>query len=207
MEYHNYDSKTGQYLGTEEADLSPMDLLLDPPQEIWLKPAHSTFVEPPEVSEGQMAVFDPETETWVVAIVAEPEAPPPDPLDLESQRTHALRAIDAQVDAVIRAVVGDRATEYLTAEYEANDYANRGYTGEVPLSVEDQVVATGVTPQQAADEILQASANWRGAQAQMRRARLVAKAAVRAAADVDGLTIALATWETQIRAIAAAVEE
>lgn len=206
MEYHNYDGNTGQYLGTEEADLSPMDLLLDPPQEVWLKPANSTFVPPPEVDPGQVAVFDPESETWAVALVAAPEAPPPDPLDLESQRTHVLRVIDAQVDAVIRAVVGDRATEYLTAEFEANNYAQRGYGGPVPLTVEDQVVATGVTPREAADEILQASSNWRAAQAALRRARLVSKAATRQATDVDGLTQVLATWQAQLLVITANLE-
>ena len=201
MKYHNYDSATGRYLSTADADLSEGDLLLDPPVEVWLNPANSTFVEPPEVGENQMAVFHQETQEWVVVTTPTPEIVPPDPLDFDAQRNHILKVIDSQVDAVTRAVIGDRATEYLVAEFEANDYAQRGYEGDVPASVEDQVVATGVTPREAADEILAASAAWRGAQSALRRARLVAKAQVRAAETPEALLEALGDWETNIMAI------
>lgn len=51
MDVYHYDSVTGAFLGTSQADLSPLD-------NEWLIPAHATELVPPAAPTGQVAVFD-----------------------------------------------------------------------------------------------------------------------------------------------------
>lgn len=75
------------------------------------------------------------------------------------------------------------AEEYMQAERAAQEYAGGGYSGDVPDEVQCWADATGMTAQGACDDILATAAGWREAIRQIRRERLVGKAAVKDAAD------------------------
>lgn len=63
---YNYSATTREYLSIGEADLSPADLKKSDPIEVLMIPAFATPIEPPSTIENQVAVFDPELETWSV---------------------------------------------------------------------------------------------------------------------------------------------
>lgn len=46
-----YDSKTGEYLFSENAEKSPME------KDVYLLPANATFLAPPDTGKNQAAVF------------------------------------------------------------------------------------------------------------------------------------------------------
>ena len=106
----------------------------------------------------------------------------------------AIAKIDADTDAINTAVVGSRAQEYELAEKHAQAYKDAGYTGTVPSSVQSWATAKTWTATQAADDILATAAQWRGAQAAIRAARLLRKEQVRNAADTAGITAAMTAW-------------
>lgn len=80
-----------------------------------------------------------------------------------------------------------RAWEYKQAELDAIEFKARWYIGAVPMSVDTWVEATGMTPQQAADDIIKAAENFTYALGAIRRARLVGKAKIaQAATEAEG---------------------
>lgn len=103
---------------------------------------------------------------------------------LTAARAALIRQIDADTDAIYRAVQGDRAMEYLQAEQEARQFKKDGYTGDVPDSVESWASAKGETATWATDDILTTARGWRQAQASIRSTRLACKEQARAANDV-----------------------
>lgn len=123
--------------------------------------------------------------------------------DLQTARADAARRIDAAVDAATYRVVGSRLAEYQQAETEASAYRDAGYSGEVPASVAAHVEAYGVSAQEAADTILAMASAWRGAQMQMRVARLTAKQQCASAADIPQLDVLVAQATTDINAAVA----
>lgn len=97
--------------------------------------------------------------------------------------------IDTVADTVRqRFVVSSmRAWEYKQAEIDATEFKANGYTGTVPISVDTWVEATGMTPQQAADDIIKTAENFTYALGAIRKARLVGKAKIaQAATEVEG---------------------
>jgi hypothetical protein len=112
---------------------------------------------------------------------------------LADVRAAAIAAIDADVDAIYRAVIGDRAAEYIEAEAQAQAYAAAGYEGAVPPMVASWATAKSWTAQQAADDIIATAIAWRGAQEVMRAQRLLRKEQMRVAADA-ALATAQAAW-------------
>jgi hypothetical protein len=115
-------------------------------------------------------------------------------LKLNARKAAAILAIDADVDAIYAAVIGNRAVEYALAETDALDFKAAGYTGTVPSSVASWAAAKGWTAQQAADDILATATAWRTAQQAIRAARLVRKEQCRAATDEAGVDAALGAW-------------
>lgn len=105
-----------------------------------------------------------------------------------------IKQVDADADAVIKAVMGERATEYLLAEQEATAFKVAGYTGAVPGSVSSEATAKGITATVACDIILATAAGWRTAQAALRAQRLLAKAAASSANTAADLDIVKAQW-------------
>jgi hypothetical protein len=75
------------------------------------------------------------------------------------------------------------AAEYEQAEAAAKVYQAAGYAGEAPAAVHAWAEATGMTAQAAAENILATASAWRAKLDEIRRIRLVGKAAVTAAAD------------------------
>lgn len=99
-------------------------------------------------------------------------------------RAAFIHQIDADTDAIYRAVQGDRAMEYLQAEQEAKQFKKDGYTGDVPDSVASWASAKGETATWATDDILTTARGWRQAQSAIRVTRLTCKEQARAATDL-----------------------
>lgn len=118
-----------------------------------------------------------------------------DAASLVKQKAFFISKIDADADALIRAVIGERASEYEMAEKEATDYKLAGYAGTVTSSVQSWATAKGWTAMQAADDILAAATGWRSAQAALRAARLLRKEQARVAVDAAALGAVQAQWD------------
>ncbi|AXE33994.1 tail fiber assembly protein [Chromobacterium phragmitis] len=58
---YSYHPQTGEYLGVTIADRSPLDI-----EEVWLLPAHSTELQPPETDKHEAAVF--KGASWAIAV-------------------------------------------------------------------------------------------------------------------------------------------
>ncbi len=116
---------------------------------------------------------------------------------LADRKSAAVKQIDADTDAVIGAVIGNRASEYERAEAQATAYVAAGYNGPVPACVQswaDAKVAQGWTAQTAADDILITANAWRPAQEAIRAQRLLRKEQARNAVDTAGVDAVLAQW-------------
>lgn len=118
-----------------------------------------------------------------------------------AERADAVKKIDADTDALIGSVIGNRASEYERAESEGAAYAAAGYTGTVPPSVSSWATAKGWTATQAADNIIATSAAWRTAQEAIRAQRLLRKEQARVAVDAAGLAAVMAQWAGFLAAI------
>lgn len=110
-----------------------------------------------------------------------------------------LLEIDADTDAIYRAVQGERATEYLLAESDAKAYVAGGYTGTVPDSVASWAAATGNTNTWAADDIVATANAWRGAQSSIRATRLMCKEQARTLPDLGPVAAAWRGFVATIR--------
>ncbi len=124
--------------------------------------------------------------------------PAPTPEDLAarfaSARSAAVLRIDADTDGIYGAILGNRSEEYSLAATEAQAYKVAGYAGPVPGSVQSWATAKGWTTTQATDDILTTAAQWIGAQAAIRAARLLRKEQVRNASDAAGINTAMTAW-------------
>lgn len=112
-----------------------------------------------------------------------------------------ITQIDADADALIHAVIGERSSEYELAEKEATAYKAAGYAGAVPSSVSAWATAKNWTATQAADSIALAATEWRSAQATMRAARLLCKEQGREAIDAAALDAIKAQWAASLAAL------
>jgi len=140
---------------------------------------------------------------WAETNTPEPADVPPVPT-LPELKSAAVKHIDNDTDALYGAVIGNRASEYVEAEAQANAYAAASYTGAVPDCVASWAaakVAQSWTAQQAADDILATAAAWRTAQASIRAHRLLRKEQARLAEDAAGVDAALAQWAGFLTAI------
>lgn len=159
-----------------------------------------TLDAPPDTAGDEVAQWM--GSAWVVL----PQRPTPavavvPPLD----RTAISAKIDAEVDALYAAVIGNRAAEYEQAEREAQAYAAADFAGAVPPMVQAWADAKGWTGQQAAQDIIAQAAAWRGAQTQIRAQRLLRKEQVRTAASDDAVHAAVAAWAAALGQIKAAL--
>lgn len=68
MKIFHYHPETGVYLGHGLADESPLE------PGVWLIPAHATSTQPPEVIDGEQAVWT--GETWDIQPTPEPTPEP-----------------------------------------------------------------------------------------------------------------------------------
>lgn len=111
--------------------------------------------------------------------------------------------IDADVDAIYDKVMGRRQAEYERTEAEARAWADGGYEGSAPATVQSWATAKGWQAQAAADDILAVSAAWRTAQEVMRAQRLLRKEQARAALGPASLKAVENTWAGFLAAIRA----
>lgn len=130
--------------------------------------------------------------------LADGNTPAPAPVAVITP-AQALRQIDADVDAIYAAAIGNRGPEYEAAEADARAYQLAGFTGAVPASVASWVAASGMTPEAAALDILAQGTAWRQAAQAIRAQRLQAKAGVRSGAIAPTLA-AWAGFVAQMRA-------
>jgi hypothetical protein len=125
----------------------------------------------------------------------------PVPVEAESLEFHlslvqlpvaeALALVDSDVDEIYAKAIGNRGPEYAQAEIDAQTFKAENYLGFVPAYVQSWADAANLTPQEAADSILQQAFIWRTTAANLRTQRLKAKASLRA-----GEAGALAEWHT-----------
>lgn len=112
-----------------------------------------------------------------------------------------LAKIDADVDAIYAAVVGNRSDEYNAANEDATAYKAAGYTGTVPATVQAWADAKGWAPTQSADDILAAAARLTALRNTIRVQRLAKKEAARTAANKAALDTVAAQWAAALAAI------
>ena len=84
MNIYHYHPETGVFLGQGLADESPLE------PGVWLLPAHSVTMAPPNVDENQFAVF--KNGAWEVNVIPDPEpepepVPEPEPEPIETPPT------------------------------------------------------------------------------------------------------------------------
>lgn len=114
--------------------------------------------------------------------------------DLTAQKSALVLRIDADADALIAQVIGQRGLEYLEAEKQAAAYITANYLGTVPPYVQDWATAKNKTATWAADDIAATATAWRSAQTSMRANRLQHKEAARNAADAAALDAVITSW-------------
>jgi hypothetical protein len=122
--------------------------------------------------------------------------------ELVDVQAASVLAVDHTADIARAAVVGDpvRVKEYERAQQQAEAFRDAGFTGTAPSCVACWATAKEWTDQQAAEDILAASARWLGALDGIRALRLQAKEDIRRAttnAEVDTL---LATFTSTLTA-------
>lgn len=100
----------------------------------------------------------------------------------------------------ITSVPGQDAT-YLSKATQADSYKAAGYTGTVPVLVQAEADATGMTTHQAADYIIATRDAWNTIAANIERERRKGKIAVAAAVDIAGVNTALAAALTALQAL------
>lgn len=120
-----------------------------------------------------------------------------------TKKDSVLEKIDAIADAARTKVVGDpiRVKEYEVSQQEAQAYKDAGYAGTVPQSVKSWAEAKEWTAQQAADDILAASARWYAALYGIRDARLKAKENIRNAGTWSVVESTFSAYEAAIARI------
>jgi len=108
-------------------------------------------------------------------------------LPLGAALLYAAQQIDEAADSARVSVVGNslRVVEYQLAEQEAQAFQVAGFEGEVPATVQAWVDAAGLSPREAAENILAEAAAWKGALYTIRAARLKGKQQALKAATHD----------------------
>lgn len=109
--------------------------------------------------------------------------------------------IDTDADALIRTVIGERASQYESAEKQSAAYKAAGYTGTVPPKVQAWATAKNQTATWAADSQIATAEAWRSAEDALYAKRLLLKETARVAVDAAGLDEIKANWATFLAAL------
>ncbi|MFZ3289254.1 MAG: hypothetical protein WA191_20740 [Telluria sp.] len=123
------------------------------------------------------------------------------PRDTTAEKTAFILQIDADADALIRAVIGERASQYEGAEREALAYKAAGYTGTVPPKVQAWATAKAQTATWAADSQIATAATWRSAEDALYAKRLLLKETASNAVDAAALDAVKVQWATFLVAL------
>lgn len=111
-----------------------------------------------------------------------------------SAKATFILQIDTDADALIRAVIGERASQYEGAEREALAYKAAGYTGTVPPKVQAWATAKNQTATWAADSQIATAAAWRTAEDALYAKRLLLKENASNAVDAAALDSVKVQW-------------
>lgn len=162
----------------------------------YVRLADLEIVEYTEAERAALAALKP---GWVWQM---PERVAVDARVLSDAITKAVIMVDREADAARAAVVGDpvRVKEYERAQAQAEAFRDAGFTGPVPSCVDCWAVAKEWTAQQAAEDILAASARWLGALDGIRALRLQAKEDIRRATTNAQVDTLLATFTATLTA-------
>lgn len=140
-----------------------------------------------------LEVFEPIIARWHEEQAREEEAAAQE-LAFFQSRQYALDVIDNVAGKARKRFVPigyGMTEEYARVKEQAQRFAEAGFTGEIPAAVQTHAEVKNVTPQQAAEAILQAADNWNSALDRIRDVRMKAKDAVTAAEEgADYLAIA-----------------
>ena len=79
LKVYSYDRFTGEYIGGEFADVSPLE------PDKWLIPAWATAKAPPPFEQGKRPIYSPETDDWVMEDI--PPAPYAAPEQVDATMT------------------------------------------------------------------------------------------------------------------------
>jgi len=109
--------------------------------------------------------------------------------------------IDTDADALIRAVIGERSSQYGGAERESLAYKAAGYTGTVPPKVQAWATAKAQTATWAADSQIATAATWRSAEDALYAKRLLLKETASNAVDAAALDAVKVQWATFLVAL------
>ncbi len=130
------------------------------------------------------------TQQWAVTNLTTEQAT----TNLAALIASSVQRIDAEVDAIYAAALGNRGPEYTDAEAAAVAYQAAGYTGTVPEDVQSWATPKGWTAAEAADDILAEAVKLRTAKSVIRRARLLRKEQVRAATTSAEVAAPMLAW-------------
>lgn len=120
---------------------------------------------------------------------------------LEDIRTKSLVKINADDNRIYADVIGNKSTEYTRAEAAATIWKSVNYQGQAPEPVQSWADAKNKTARWACDDILNQATLWLQASDLIRRNRLKAKEAVRAANTIDEVRLAMAHWDAFVVSI------
>lgn len=130
------------------------------------------------------------SQQWSVVAVSQEQAT----ANMATLIASSVQRIDAEVDAIYAAALGNRGPEYTDAEQAAVAYQAAGYTGTVPEDVQSWATPKGWTATEAADDILAEAVKLRTAKSVIRRARLLRKEQVRAATTSAEVAAPMLAW-------------
>ena len=125
------------------------------------------------------------------------------PVPVPPTKAELIKKVDADVDAIYAAAIGNRATEYSEAELQANTFKDAAYSGTVPPYVASWLASNTkglTTAAQAADDIITQANAWRGAATSIRTNRLLAKKNL-----ANDVSTAMAQWNGFVAAIRSAL--
>lgn len=121
--------------------------------------------------------------------------------DAAAEKAAFILQIDTDADALIRAVIGERASQYEGAERESLAYKAAGYTGAVPPKVQAWATANNQTATWASDSQIATAEAWRSAENALYAKRLLLKETARGAVDAAGLDDSKAQWSSFMSAL------
>lgn len=88
---YNYHAETGEFLGTSDADESPLE------PGVFLLPAHATFTAPPQnIPAGRQLAFSVPKGAWELRAAPPPPAPAPAPAPIEPPETVEPSPLDLE---------------------------------------------------------------------------------------------------------------
>lgn len=165
-------------------------------------PPHDPWTQEPASS---APVFDPQAQgglgAWIQAWEVHEVTAQDVATRLADRKSAAAVRIDNDSDALIAAVIGNRASEYELAEREALAYKTADYPSDCPSSVSVYAVALGQSNQWAADNIINQAGAWRAAQTELRAQRLLHKAQASKAGTHAELTAIEQGWQSALQAL------